>query len=289
MTRCIFLMLLLVAFISTNKAQQKTDTVTNKTVIQLKVAGLSSDIIKTKIQGSVCNFDLSTNALISLKKAGLSDDVITAMLNKSNSASFNTANSNNSVVSADISKNIAPGIYYCKGKPCGLVELEASVYSQAKMGSGILTTLTYGIAKTKMKATLSGDKANFQVEENKPTFYFYFDKSNSNSFGNNGAQYFWFASATSPNEFLLVKFTVSNSKKSREVVTGSWNSYAGMSSGIDDKNKVAFKYQKVALGIYKVYTEQPLEEGQYCFMYAGGTAVSFGTAPLQKVYDFGIK
>ena len=85
--------------------------------------------------------------------------------------------------------------------------------------------------------------------------------------------------------FLL--FTLSNNKKSREVVTGSWNSYAGMSSGIDDKYKIAFKYEKVSPGVYKVYTEKPLDAGEYCFMYAGGTA-TYGTAPLQKVYDFGV-
>lgn len=279
-------MLLFVEFVSTTKAQTKTDTVTNKTVIQLKGAGLGNDIIKAKIQGSVCNFDLSTEALISLKKAGLSDDLITAMLNKSNTASVNTVISNNSVGYTDTSKNVSAGIYYCKGKPCDLLELEASVYSQAKMGAGILTAVTYGIAKTKMKATLSGDKANLRVKENKPTFYFYFDKSNSNSFGNNNAQAFWFSTATSPNEFLLVKFTTT--KKSREVVTGSWSGYSGMSSGIADENKITFKYEKISQGIYRVYTEQTLEDGEYCFMYAGGTA-TYGTAPLQKVYDFGIK
>jgi hypothetical protein len=55
------------------------------------------------------------------------------------------------------------------------------VYSQAKMGSGILTSMTYGIAKTKMKATLSGNKANLQIEKKKPVFYFYFEKNNTNN------------------------------------------------------------------------------------------------------------
>lgn len=283
MKRFALSMLLVLAFAFSSQAQTKEDTVTNKTVIQLKTAGLSADIIKAKIQGSACRFDFSTDALIALKKANVPDDVITAMLNKSNSTSATT---NNQSGSTDTVANVTPGIYYCKGKTCKLTELEASVYSQAKMGSGILTAMTYGAAKTKMKATLSGDKANLQIEERKPVFYFYFDKSSSNNFGNNAAQAFWFASATSPNEFLLVKF--STTKKSREVVTGSWNSYAGMSSGIDDKNKVSFKYEKISQGVYKVYTEQALEDGEYCFMYAGGTAV-YGNAPLQKVYDFGIK
>jgi hypothetical protein len=61
-----------------------------------------------------------------------------------------------------------------------------------------------------------------------------------------------------------------------------------MSSGIDDNNKISFKFEKVSQGVYKVFTEQELEEGEYCFMYAGGTSI-YGNAPLQKVYDFGIK
>lgn len=283
MLRFILLPILFIALVSTVSAQSKPDTITNKTIIQLKDAGLSSAIIKAKIQGSVCRFDLSTDALIGLKKAGLSDEVITEMLSSNNAAA---ANPNNPAPAADTVSKVTPGIYYCKGKDCELTELEASVYSQAKMGSGLLTALTYGIAKTEMKATLSGDKANLQIDETSPVFYFYFDKSVSNNFGNNGNQMFWFASATSPNEFLLVKFTTV--KKSREVITGSWNSYEGMSSGISDKNKISFKYEKISQGVYKVYTEQPLKKGEYCFMYAGGTA-TYGTAPLQKVYDFGIK
>lgn len=281
MARYILTIFLSVVFSLTTKAQNKTDTVTNKTIIQLKDAGLSSSIIKAKIQGSVCNFDLSTDALIALKKAGVPDDVITEMLNKSNSAPAATP-----LPSSDTVQKVLPGIYYCKGKKCDLVELEASVYSQAKMGSGILSALTYGIAKTEMKATLSGDKSNFQIDENNPSFYFYFDKSASNNFATNGMQTFFFASASSPNEFLLVKFATT--KKSREVITGSWSSYEGMSSGIDDKNKVPFKYEKISQGVYRVYTEQPLKKGEYCFMYAGGT-VTYGSAPLQKVYDFGVK
>jgi hypothetical protein len=280
------ILLLLTAFASTTKAQNTTDTVTNKTIIQLKGAGLSDDIIKSKIGNSVCNFDLSTDALITLKKAGIPDDVINAMLTKKNTTSSSTSSVNNPSSSTNTEKSIVPGIYYCKGKPCDLLELEASVYSQAKAGSGILTSLTYGIAKTKMKATLSGNKANLQVEEINPTFYFHFDKSSSNNFSNNGAQSLWFASATSPNEFILVKF--STTKKSREVVTGSWSTYSGMSSGIDDDNKIPFKYEKISQGVYKIYTEKPLKKGEYCFMYAGGTA-TYASAPLQKVYDFGIK
>lgn len=62
-----------------------------------------------------------------------------------------------------------------------------------------------------------------------------------------------------------------------------------MSSGIDDKYKIQFKYEKVSPGVYRVYAEKPLEKGEYCFMYAGATSTVMGAAPIQKVYDFGVK
>jgi len=260
---------------------QNADTVKNETIIKLKNAGLSNDVLKSKIQSSICKFDLSTDGLIALKTAGVKDDVITAMLNKSNGSSLNN---NSSTSSSNGQTSIASGIYYCKGQPCELVELEPSVYSKVKSGLDILTGMTYGIAKTKFRAKLSGDKANLQISDKQPNFYFYFDRSNSNNLGNNGGG--WFASATSPNEFLLVHFTTT--KKAREVVTGSWSSYSGMASGVDDRNKVAFKYEKTSQGVYRVYTEKPLEAGEYCFMYAGGSATYVGS-PSQKVYDFGVK
>jgi hypothetical protein len=274
--RLMFIFLWLCAVES--QAQGKRDTLLNTTVIELHTAGLSSDIIKSKIQSTVCAFDLSTDALIALKKGGVSDDVVTAMITKTTQSAH---------APADTASPILPGIYYCKGTPCALTELEASVYSQTKSGSGMLTALSYGIAKTKMKSTLSGSEANLQIEEKSPVFYFYFDPGSSNNFGTTEGHPFWFTSVSSPNEFLLVKFAIT--KKSREVVTGSWNEYAGISSGIDDKNKVAFKYEKLSKGVYKVYFEKPLKSGEYSFMYAGSSGGANGGAPLQKVYDFGIQ
>ncbi len=263
---------------------QADEIVTNKIIVQLHKAGLGKEVLISKIQSSKCNFDLSTDELIKLKQSGVPDDVIAAMLNK-------LGNSTNKVKGEESGtlSDLTPGIYYCKGTPCEYVELETSVYSQANTGSGMLTGLTYGIAKTKNKATLSGVSSNFKIENNSnPFFYFYFDKSTSNNFGNSGGQSVWFASATSPNEFILVKFSISSNKKNREVVTGSWNSYEGMTTGIDDKNKIEFKFEKISKGIYKVFTEKPLEKGQYCFMYAGG-ATTYGHAPMQKVYDFSVE
>ena len=283
MKQSIFL-LLLILFLGEELVAQTIDTLTNKSVIKLKSAGLSNEIIKSTIQGAPCKFDISVDGLIILKKAGLTDDVINTMVTRNGiSVTSPTTSKNPKTPTLSTSGDMTSGIYYCKGNPCTLTDVEASVYSQAKIGSGILTSLTYGIAKTKMKATLSGEKSQLQILETNPIFYFYFDKNTS---GNLGTQsQFLFSNATSPNEFFLVKFTVA--KQNREVVTGSVNSYAGMTSGIDDKCKVSFKFEKVSQGVYKVYTEQPLGKGEYAFMYAGSAAAY--TATTQKVYDFGVQ
>ena len=271
-------------FLSINCIGQisEAEIVSNETIIKLKKAGLGKEVLLSKIQNAKCNFDLSTEGIIKLKNAGIEDEVIAAMLNKAPSVKSKEENQTTE------NNDLDPGLYYFKGTPCKYIELEASVYSQANSGSGILTGMTYGIAKTKMKATLSGDKSNFVIE-NKPAneFYFVFDKSNNN-FSNNSIQSVWFSAATSPNEFILVKFSLSSNKKNREVVTGSWNSYQGMTTGIDDKYKVSFKFERISKGYYRVFFENPLEKGQYCFMYAGGSA-TYGNAPMQKVYDFGIE
>jgi len=71
---------------------------------------------------------------------------------------------------------------------------------------------------------------------------------------------------------------------SRQMIVGASNRY-GHESGISEKQKVDFAYDQIADGVYKVYFKEPLDAGEYCFIYTGA-------APVQgfrnKVYDFGI-
>lgn len=67
-------MLVLVGTVAT------AETLTNKEVIALHQAGLSSEVIVQKISTSTCRFTTDTDALIVLKKAGVPDAVVTAML-----------------------------------------------------------------------------------------------------------------------------------------------------------------------------------------------------------------
>lgn len=280
---------------------QSKETLTNKSIIDLTSAGLSTSTIVKKINSSSCNFTTSTDDLIALKKAGVKEEVIDAMVNKGSdvvtSATENSPAADNNDDDKDASASSAApaasssavaalkqqgsGIYYQQGGD--ITEVDATVFSQEKNGGNYWATYwSYGFAKSKKVMSVSSAKANVQFDTKKPVFYFYFDPENKslNAQGNNS----WYANASSPNEFLMVEFKVV--KNARAVTTASRNSYES-AAGIDDEFKRSFKYKKLEKGIYEVYFEEDLKPGQYGFMYAGAAATNSNISP--RVYDFGIK
>ncbi len=56
---------------------------TNADIVQMQKAGLSEEIVLSKIAGSPANFNIGTQDLIRLKEAGVSDNIINAMVQKS--------------------------------------------------------------------------------------------------------------------------------------------------------------------------------------------------------------
>jgi hypothetical protein len=56
---------------------------TNADIVQMQKAGLSEEIILSKIAGSTAKFDIGTQDLIRLKEAGVNDNIINAMVQKS--------------------------------------------------------------------------------------------------------------------------------------------------------------------------------------------------------------
>ena len=269
-------------------SQDKSKTLTNASIIEMKNVGLPKSTIKSMIESSPCNFEVDMNSIIALKKKGIEEEVLNAMIAKASSAGTSIrenkpANDSSSKIVGLLAKS-GNGIYYYKPDVNEVQELEPTVYSQAKQGSGLLTSLTYGIAKTKSKLSVSGASANIQLSDKRPRFYFYFDVEKK-SLGTQSPS--WFSNASSPNEFMVVRFDINKSKSSREIVSGSANAYAGASSGVDDGNRKGFKYRKIQPGIYEIYFETDVSPGEYCFMYAGAASGS-GTVN-SKVYDFGIK
>lgn len=58
------------------------------------------------------------------------------------------------------------------------------------------------------------------------------------------------------------------------------------SQGIDEKQKIAFQYQKLKKGVYLVTTTSKLTEGEYCFMFA---SASLYEGVARKVFDFSVE
>lgn len=266
---------------------QSQETLTNQSVISLVKAGLDKSTILATVNNAGGKYDVSTTAIINLKKQGVHSDIINAMIAKS-------ANKGSAPGTADANRSafdkLDPGIYYADAGE-KFTQLEPTIFTSAKTGNGVASALSYGLAKVKSKAVLSGSNANIQFPSGNNVFYFIFPKTNTGNIGNEGNNNGWISSATSPNEFILIKFKSINTSrsKSREVVTGSFGSYSGFSSGIPDDNKLAFRFEKISAGVYKVFFDAPLATNEYAFLHAGGSATAIGTAPTQKAFDFSIK
>ncbi|MGC4038820.1 MAG: hypothetical protein QM764_22880 [Chitinophagaceae bacterium] len=308
-----FLLILCVGF---SFAQNK-EVLNNKSIVDLTVAGMSKKIILSKIEAATCKFTTDTKSLISLKKSGVDEDVIDAMVTKMTSSESNgketsgtktppvdKAKNNDTPAATTTStsatekltsqsspmpdpkviaflKKEGSGIYYYDPVNNSIQELESTVFSQQK-NNNWSKAFTHGFGKSTKVMSVSGEEANVQFKKSLPHFYFYFDPENKSL---NAQAPTWFASVTSPNEFLLIKFET-KVKNSRAVTTASGNAYEN-AQGIDDRYKRDKKFRKLEKGIYEVYFEEGLEYGEYGFMYAGATAVNGGSSP--KVYDFGVK
>lgn len=260
----LFLMLTAIAF------SQTGEVVTNQTIIQLQKAGLGKDVLKSKIQTSTCNFDLSTDGLITLKNAQVPDEVINMMLSKTPAVAVET---NKSI-------SLGSGIYYFDTPTNQYIALDPSILTNQKsggLGESLRRSVT-GLFNSKLRASLSGKTANAKFTTTKPVFLFVFDTITS-GFSNSSS--YWGA-AQSPNEFFLVKLTVD--KKSREVVVGKENNIKS-NVGIDDDVKVQFTSKKIRRGVYEITSATGLKEGEYCFMFA---ASSMSAGQSHKVYDFSI-
>lgn len=256
------------------RAQQQ-DILTNEGVVEMKSKGLPTSIIISKIKSATNSFNVETDALVDLVNKKIPEEIINAMMEAANDRErhFVKIDINNPLDFHD------PGIYYYDKGSNQLLQLEPTVYSQSKSGGGLAASLTYGLAKVKSSVTIDGKNSRRQITEQQPEFYFYFDEKNT-TLGQTSN--WWFSTATSPNEFLLVDLTIKPGN--REVETASANIF-GASSGVADKNKIYFKFEKMAPGIYKVFFEKPIS-GEFCFMYAG--TIPQGFTAINKVYDFGV-
>jgi len=243
----------------------QSETLTNGDIIKLSKLDLPPSSIVSKIRASKTHFDVSVDALVTLKKEGVSGEVISEMIAASTQEQKMADSQKDYRDPKTIRKE---GIYYYNKSDSNnlFIPIDATVVSNSKsggFGTALAQRYSYGIAQNYHVSELSGAQSHRQIPHARPHFYFYL-------------------TSLSPNEFALVKLT--EKKNSRSMVVGASNAY-GASMGIDKKEKVDFSYEQIADGIYRVYPQEPLEEGEYCFLYIGSAPTIFSN---NKVYDFGI-
>lgn len=166
------------------------------------------------------------------------------------------------------------GIFYKdKGE---LKKIYPTVFSGSKTNT-LGSALTYGIASSKIKSTIPGRTSRVIISHTLPEFVFLF-KDNANNDSSN----WMFSTASSPNQFVLVKLTQKN--KSRELETGKVNLYSGTSVGVPEDVTVQFDIEMVDETEFKVTPRQVLDPGEYCFFYQG--AIPVGGYSNQSILIF---
>jgi len=277
---------------------------TNADVIKLAKAGFSEELIIGSIRESKKrSFRLDADSMVELKNGGVSERVIRAMLSPDEAPRalpvaappapepakpspsipvVTGSTASDTAVPAEL-RTAAPGIYFAKdGSSKHLVALEPTVFSQGKT-SMFKTMVTYGIAKSKWRAIVSGARAHQRIPPGQVTFYFIFEQRSSGPGGTSGFAG-WLAAATSPNEFILAE--MDRKSGGRELVVGESNLYT-TSTGTRAEDVVPVEIEKIAPGIYRVKTAESLAGGEFCFFYAAGVS-AFTPGMTGKLFDFGV-
>ncbi len=274
----IFTILLNIGFLTAN-AQ---DVLTNNIIIKLSKAGLGDDVIITKINSSSDQFNTSIDSMVYLKEQGVSSTIINAMVKVTTKE---TNEANKSAYSNDPTAMHRSGVYWYNKKEGKLVKLDPIGLAGEKANAssigyqGIWSTSSY------TTYTVTGEASNLQIQDSLPEFYFYFNISKSNSEDLNSGG-FSTNQITSPNSFTCVIFNFKKKMRYFESSTstsGNWS--ASYASGIKEKNKVLFKYEKVDEegGIYRVWFLKPLDNAEYAFTFSGNNNSGM------KLFDFGIE
>lgn len=269
MKKVLFLIVLALCFNTNIFAQD--EKLTNQSILDMMELGFSEEIIITKIKTSEVEFDTSIDALKTLKAKGVSDEVIKSIMN---------GNKKQEETNSNVSEN-RTGIYL--NNDGEYIKILPTVFSGTKTNT-LGSAFSYGIASAKIKSVMNNAESTNVVNKDIPEFWFYFAQKNNDSF-NVGASNWWFASASSPNEFALVK--LNQKKNKRELVTGKVNVYAGSSLGVDEKYTIPFEIEIINDYTYKVVPKEPLEMGEYCFFYQG--TIPQGGFTNQSVFDFSIQ
>lgn len=261
-------------------ASSGAELLTDETVISLVKAGLGPSTVIAKINATRGSYDTSTNALIQMKQAGVPDTVIAAMLNRSTSPVLAGAVADNA--NPDPMVPHSPGIYLLDPRGAGrMMRLEPTMANQTKTSNILGYALTYGLSSAKLKTVIPNATAHVQALGRRPIFYFYFNQSGPlASLGDFSMSFA--ATTTTPSEFSLIRFD--EKRDHREAAIMSLG-FLSAKTGVSDKARVAFAYDEVATGVYRVSPSTDLPAGEYGFVASIGAGAAMGAA---KVFDFSV-
>jgi len=258
------------------------DTLSNDDVIALLSAGLGEEAVIAKIETDAGNYKTDVATLLSLRDAGVPSAVIAAMVKKANELPPLSDSSPDPLV-----PHFA-GVYLMNNWSAEhqMLKIDPETSSQTKTGGIFGYALTGGIASASVKAVIPGAQARYTSPEISPVFYLYLDSSAGNSAGAFASGFG--PSLQSPNEMSLVK--LKKKKGRREARIGSLN-IAGAKSGVMDKDQIPFAYKTIAPGVFRISVEEPLEDGQYGFIFAVNGAANPGVSGASggaRIFGFGV-
>lgn len=266
---------------------------TNANVVAMTVAGLPPAVVVAKVAASTqTDFDTSADELVSLTKAGVDASVLEAMVKAEAGLPVVAAGQGATLkVAASPAANVPsnfegtpcerPGIYLDENGT--LVDIDVTSIASSRSGSGILTSITYGLVPTRARAVVDGAHSRTRTAQREPTFWFCFEESQA------GLSYLA-AGAMNPREFRLVAFKVRERQDQRTFEIGRFAIWGGR-SGPSPKELRDTSVDKVKPGVYRVRAQRLLP-GEYGF-YATGTAgfgVGFGlsTGVGIRIFPFGV-
>jgi hypothetical protein len=265
------------------------ETMTNADVIALRAAGVADEVILAKIHATPGVYDTSTAQLIALKAKGVSPAVMAAMIGAPVAASSQAApvqpTMAQPVMASDPMMPPAPGVYLLdeSGGARRLVRIDPTGANQAKSGGVIGYALSGGLISASVKAVIPGGTARTHAANGAPVFLFRVDQSGSTVFSGP------MGTGVTPNDFSLIRLIAKDGR--REARVGSMN-IGGVKAGVMDKDRIGFRYDEVARGVYRVTPEAPLAAGEYGFLYqpssAAGLNPGVAGAVSARVFDFSV-
>jgi hypothetical protein len=266
-------------------ASRPAPSLTNQDIMKMLKAGLGEPIIVATIRSSQKRaFSLTPDSMIELKAAGVSDAVIALMLDPTAPAPAPTVAAPLPAPTPDPNDPATPresGIYLHRANETPrLTMLQPSTFSGAKMGGGLMTAMTMGMKKMKMKAIVRAPGAGLRFKSAEPpAFYFYFDPKSGGLSAASGA-------TSSPAEYVLARFE--QKKDSRELVVLEMGGLRGPDAGLRSKDLLEFKVEQLSSGIYRVVPTSPLEPGEYCFFPSAAAGNAAAGSFSGRLYDFGV-